>query len=931
MKSFLPTKAKILSLAIFVLSGVVLLSAFLLINVSESYATHTGPSPKPSAKKSTGTVLAAETKNNKPTGLTLDQKVAGLETQLQQISFNSAPSLTIIDSAGGNLLRNSSFEVGGDRSSPSFWNNVLDSNSGNTFLSAEGIHSGSYGLKFKGGGTGKFGISQPTTKTVPGRTYILSTYVKMLNASSTTIRLGFWDEQNNKEGSFKDTTYSGTKEWFRISTKVTTPGIITDSKNYYPMIQVQGLTSGSVYLEDVQLTEGSVLTSYNSAQGNTGSSALTLSDLGSGLVHVDGSGKLTSSSVGLGSSDVSGTLAVGNGGTGQTSFTANGVLYGNGTSGLSILAPGTSGYVLQTNGTGSAPSWVAASGLTAGSIAFSGITTGTNTTATMTIGTGGSLTTSGTGTVNANQLNGQTTSVGGALTTAAAFTTSGANALTFTTTAATNATLPTTGTLSTLAGTETLTNKTLTAPTINGTVATTGLTLPALTASGNITGSGSPTISSFGAINGLTFTANATGFSVAGGTTSKTLTINNTLTFAGTDATTITFQGTDTYVGRATTDTLTNKTLTSPVISTIANTGTLTLPTSTDTLVGRATTDTLTNKTLTAPTIQGTVGAGTGLTMPGLTVAGNLTGSGSPTISSFGTINGLTLTANATGFSVAGGTTSKTLTMNNTLTFAGTDATTITFQGTDTYVGRTTTDTLTNKTLTAPAINGTVTTTGLTMPAFTSGNITGSTSLTLTTTGAANALTLNTAAATSANSGAITIQTGGITTSGTAGAITIDSGAGVTANGAITIGTTNADSVSIGRSTKTTTVNGALTATGLTTLNGGLTLGAGSNLTSDTGTATAVAGAATLNKQSGTITSESLTTAAGSTYTLTITDSVVTAASRVFASADNGTNTGGELTVQRITPAAGSVVIVVKNTGGIAYNGTIKINFFAVL
>lgn len=52
------------------------------------------------------------------------------------------------------------------------------------------------------------------------------------------------------------------------------------------------------------------------------------------------------------------------------------------------------------------------------------------------------------------------------------------------------------------------------------------------------------------------------------------------------------------------TQTLTNKTLTAPVISTISNTGTLTLPTSTDTLVGRATTDTLTNKTLTAPTID---------------------------------------------------------------------------------------------------------------------------------------------------------------------------------------------------------------------------------------------------------------------------------------------------------------------------------------
>lgn len=52
------------------------------------------------------------------------------------------------------------------------------------------------------------------------------------------------------------------------------------------------------------------------------------------------------------------------------------------------------------------------------------------------------------------------------------------------------------------------------------------------------------------------------------------------------------------------TQTLTNKTLTAPVVSSISNTGILTLPTSTDTLVGRATTDTLTNKTLTSPTIN---------------------------------------------------------------------------------------------------------------------------------------------------------------------------------------------------------------------------------------------------------------------------------------------------------------------------------------
>jgi hypothetical protein len=97
------------------------------------------------------------------------------------------------------------------------------------------------------------------------------------------------------------------------------------------------------------------------------------------------------------------------------------------------------------------------------------------------------------------------------------------------------------------------------------------------------------------------------------GSTSGTTTIQATAV-AGTNTLTLPATNSDTLVGKATTDTLTNKTLTAPIISTITNTGTLTLPTSTDTLVGRATTDTLTNKTLTAPKINLAFNAQTGTT-----------------------------------------------------------------------------------------------------------------------------------------------------------------------------------------------------------------------------------------------------------------------------------------------------------------------------
>ena len=80
----------------------------------------------------------------------------------------------------------------------------------------------------------------------------------------------------------------------------------------------------------------------------------------------------------------------------------------------------------------------------------------------------------------------------------------------------------------------------------------------------------------------LTFTG-GTGIDTSGALNTVTFAIDNTVVATLTDS-----------------QTLTNKTLTTPVISSISNTGTITLPTATTTLIGTHTSDTLTNKTIDA-------------------------------------------------------------------------------------------------------------------------------------------------------------------------------------------------------------------------------------------------------------------------------------------------------------------------------------------
>lgn len=103
----------------------------------------------------------------------------------------------------------------------------------------------------------------------------------------------------------------------------------------------------------------------------------------------------------------------------------------------------------------------------------------------------------------------------------------------------------------------------------------------------------------FDGLSPVTITIDSTVATLTGSQTLTNKTLTTPIISSISNTGTITLPtATTTLVGRDTTDTLTNKTLTSPVISTITNSGTITLPTATTTLVGRDTSDTLTNKTI---------------------------------------------------------------------------------------------------------------------------------------------------------------------------------------------------------------------------------------------------------------------------------------------------------------------------------------------
>jgi hypothetical protein len=131
------------------------------------------------------------------------------------------------------------------------------------------------------------------------------------------------------------------------------------------------VTNALVLKADTGTTEGTDLYTFNGGTAKTlnivGGTGITIAKVAgqwtingsaSGVTTISfGTTGLTPSTGTAGAVTVAGTLVVGNGGTGATTFTANGVLLGNTTSAITATAAGTADQVLRIPGAGGAPAF----------------------------------------------------------------------------------------------------------------------------------------------------------------------------------------------------------------------------------------------------------------------------------------------------------------------------------------------------------------------------------------------------------------------------------------------------------------------------------------------------------------------------------------------------------------------------------------------
>lgn len=105
------------------------------------------------------------------------------------------------------------------------------------------------------------------------------------------------------------------------------------------------------------------------------------------------------------------------------------------------------------------------------------------------------------------------------------------------------------------------------------------------------------------------------------------------------------------------------------------------------------------------------------------------------------------------------------------------------------------------------------------------------------------------------------------------------------------------------------------------------TMAAGSMIILDKATATTTGAAATINKEAGVLTTESLTTAAGSAYAITLTNSKIASTSVILTSWMGGTNTVPNINISAVAGSGSATISVRNNDPSASLNGTVIVGF----
>lgn len=204
-----------------------------------------------------------------------------------------------------NMLFNSSFEAGVADHEPRGWTYILDSGADNTKVSNQSIRTGNYSLKFEKGSPDRLlalGVSQPTTKTINGRSYVYRLHVRTFNlVGNPTLRIGLIG--GNAGDVYEDRSLGGTADW-------TPHSLVYESAalGKYPFIQIMNYQGGTIFVDDVTLSEKIPLTAaiLGDAQAYASIANIlyqSITKVGDGAVTVDADGNMyPTQGVGIGGS-----------------------------------------------------------------------------------------------------------------------------------------------------------------------------------------------------------------------------------------------------------------------------------------------------------------------------------------------------------------------------------------------------------------------------------------------------------------------------------------------------------------------------------------------------------------------------------------------------------------------------------------------------